>query len=91
MKDIMEDAYTLGRHMVAREGLLTNPVIIMARTMYYRMGFRQAVYVTFNLQYHCQNGKHKEADEIERELCLKFWGAVRAELRFINIYRSDRT
>ena len=71
---------TLDRHRHSRAGLENHPVIIRARDFYLRMGYLSAIYVTYSLQYWCNNMTDRA-----------YWAAVRAEIKIIYSYRPDNT
>jgi hypothetical protein len=72
---------TLDTHYLKRVSVSNHPVMWQARDFYVRLGYANAIYFTFNMQYWC-------AQDAENS---KFWPAVRAEIKLIHSYRPDNS
>lgn len=71
---------TLDKHYLKRIGCIHLPVLHKARDFFARLGYVDALYYTYNLQYWCHEG-------IDRA----YWAAVRAEIKIIYSYRRDNS
>jgi hypothetical protein len=71
---------TLDKHYLKRIGCVQLSVLHQARDFYARLGYVDALYYTYNMQYWCVDKSDKD-----------FWSAVRAEVKLIHSYRRDNS